>query len=58
MKQQENIRIYFTHINAKASNSVDTDNFTILTILIVRLSYFIIVTSNVCKLLYFLIQKS
>lgn len=50
MKQQENM-IYFTHINAKASNSVDTDNFTILTILIVRLSYFIIVTSNVCKLL-------
>lgn len=48
MKQQENIRIYFTHITAKASFSVGLDNFTILRIFIVRLLYFIFI-SDVCK---------
>lgn len=48
MKQQENIRIYFTHtIIAKASNNVDINNFTIF---IVRLSYVIFI-NDVCKLL-------
>lgn len=58
MKQQENIGVYFTHnITAKASDSADIDNFTILTIVIVRLSYVIFLVMFV-NYLDFLIQTS
>lgn len=45
--------IFPHNIPDKASNSVYIDNFTILTIFIVRLSYFNIFISDVCKLVGF-----